>query len=76
MEELGIRKDRIGWIDCVKGLAILLIVAGHCGIGIIAEGMVAKFIYGFHVPISFIISGYLYNDKKNNCMSPWDYIKK
>ena len=50
------QKSRIPWIDYSKALLIYLMVVGHCG----ASGLFSQFIYAFHIPAFFIISGYLY----------------
>ena len=50
--------QRINWIDCWKGVAIVTVVAGH-----ILDIKVAKYIYWFHMPLFFFISGYLYKEK-------------
>ena len=49
---------RITWIDCWKGIAIAIVVAGH-----ILDLKVAKYIFWFHMPLFFFISGYLYKEK-------------
>lgn len=54
-------KIRIQWIDIAKGLGIILVIIGHSG----APDIIRKYIYGFHMPLFFIISGYLYNTPKN-----------
>ncbi len=56
---------RIGWIDALKGFTILLVLLGHNNPPFI------KYIYGFHMPLFFIISGYLYHDYKVS-----DHIEK
>lgn len=43
------------WIDVVKGLGILLVVAGHIFIG-----DVSRLIYVFHMPLFFIVGGMLF----------------
>lgn len=49
----SVRENRLEWIDWMKALGIYLIVLGHFySIG-------EKFIYVFHVPLFFIISGFL-----------------
>ncbi|MGV0103518.1 Acyltransferase 3 [Nostoc sp. DSM 114160] len=48
---------RIEWIDCWKGLAIITVVVGHI------VNPVSKYIYWFHMPLFFFISGYLYREK-------------
>ena len=53
MPETRVRDNRIEWIDWMKALGIYLIVLGHFySIG-------EKFIYVFHVPLFFVISGFL-----------------
>ena len=46
--------DRDLCIDILKGLGIILMVAGHCG------APFTNFIYLFHMPIFFLASGYFY----------------
>ncbi len=50
--------QKINWIDCCKGIAIVTVVAGH-----ILDSKIAKYIYWFHMPLFFFISGYLYKEK-------------
>lgn len=63
---------RIPWIDDLKGLAIVLIVAGH--VVATLENMttgecqamfrgVFKFIYSFHVPLWFVIAGMTFSNR-------------
>lgn len=50
-------KDRIDWIDNLKAIGIYLMVLGH------HETMsndVVKYIYSFHMPLFFFISGFLF----------------
>ena len=47
--------NRIDWIDVAKGLAIILVVAGHAGFPILVEGA----IYSFHMPLFFMTSGFV-----------------
>ncbi|MEH1801566.1 MAG: acyltransferase family protein [Nostoc sp.] len=49
--------QRIVWIDSWKGIAIILVVVGH-----IVEP-VSKYIFWFHMPLFFFMSGYLYRNK-------------
>ena len=52
-------KERIGYLDAAKALAILLVILGHCPMDEL--GMCGKYlhrlIYSFHMPLFFIISG-------------------
>ena len=52
---------RIQWVDTSKGLGILLVIVGRCGIG----GIPLKWVYSFHLPLFFIISGYLFSYNEN-----------
>lgn len=60
-------KNRNFFIDIVKGLAIFLMLWGHCIQYCTAnsnvdffENYVFKFIYSFHMPLFMLISGYLF----------------
>ena len=62
---------RIDWIDCVKGLGILLVYIGHCYIPTVND-----FIYSFHMPLFFIVSGFLWDNSKYQQMSIRDFAEK
>lgn len=49
--------ERIDYLDIAKALGIIFVVIGHSGL------LVGKFIYLFHMPLFFFISGYFYKDK-------------
>lgn len=49
-------------IDSVKGIGILLVVLGHT-YGI--PDAMKLIIYSFHMPLFFIVSGYIYDPEKN-----------
>ena len=53
--------NRIQWIDIAKGLGIILIILGHTS----NNAILSKYIYCFHVPLFFLISGYLYTKRDN-----------
>lgn len=59
------KNNRNNYIDWLKGVAIILVVLGHCWL---VEYRIFWFIYRFHMPLFFCISGYLFN-KKNNYKS-------
>lgn len=64
---------RINWIDSIKGFGIILVVLGHTfGINI----HLYKFIYSFHMPLFFILSGYLWNYQKYRVCSFKDILLK
>ncbi len=59
-------KERIHYLDIAKGISMIAIVAGHLG-----NGPINQFVFTFHVPIFFLLSGYF--------MKPMDdipFIKK
>lgn len=45
---------RVDYLDMVKGIGIILVVAGHCGY--LAKDALTV-IYSFHMPLFFIVSG-------------------
>ena len=53
-------KERIVWLDYGKAIAIYLVVLAHTALYKPAEG----FIYTFHMPFFFFMSGYLFNYAK------------
>lgn len=60
-------RPRIAWIDIAKGIAILLVVIGHCipdaasstGISVPAYRWLHHVIYSFHMPLFFFLAGYM-----------------
>lgn len=55
-------KGRIKYIDFVKGIGIFLVIIGH----IFIDSTIAIYIYMFHMPLFFIISGFLDSGQKEN----------
>lgn len=53
-------QNRIEWIDIAKGLSIFLVVIGHTGI----PKLFSDWIWSFHMPFFFLVSGLLYNSTK------------
>lgn len=55
-------KDRIDWIDTLRGLGMFLVVWGHCYIN---HSTIRKYLYSFHMPLFFFVSGltFSYSDK-------------
>ncbi|HCC6422697.1 acyltransferase family protein [Klebsiella pneumoniae] len=50
--------SRFDWVDTLKGIGIILVVAGH-----IFGSYISGFIYLFHMPLFFFLAGYLYSPK-------------
>jgi fucose 4-O-acetylase-like acetyltransferase len=46
---------RLDWVDTAKGIGILLVVIAHAW----TRGAVRDFIYAFHMPLFFLLSGYM-----------------
>lgn len=57
---MSLEHDRIDYIDILRGIGILLMVMGHTNS---FGGYFDKFIHAFHVPMFFLISGYLFKAK-------------
>lgn len=49
------KKQRLDWIDAARGWGIVLVILAHAAI----PTKLASYIYSFHVPLFFIISGFL-----------------
>jgi len=58
------------WVDIAKGIAIIAVVFGHSG-----DSHLIHYIYWFHMPLFFIISGYLFEPIKTTKQLP-SLIKK
>lgn len=60
MTEVIQRKNnvRIEYIDALRGFGIVLMIAGHVGLGQIFD----IYIHSFHMPLFFFISGFLFNE--------------
>lgn len=66
MEKKGLIK-RIKWVDIAKGLAIFAMIIGHeC-----PKQPVIGFIFSFHMPLFFILSGYT-----SGAVTNWKSFKK
>ncbi len=50
-------KEHSAYWDIVKGLAIIAVVMGHCGIQ-------PAFVYLFHLAVFFFVTGYFYNETR------------
>lgn len=66
--------DRVEWIDCAKGIGILLVVIGHMNVINNLDSLIRGLIFSFHMPLFFILSGYTsryssdFGDYKNKCI--------
>ena len=60
-------ENRIKWLDIAKGIGIISVFLGH---SIFSDEMWRIWIYSFHMPLFFFLSGITYNETK------YDNIKK
>ena len=74
MEQTNENKREIG-IDVLKGLGIIFVMIGHI-VGVSYFGDIYTYIYSFHMPLFFFISGYLKYKKIGNKISVLENIKK
>ena len=51
--------SRVAYLDIAKGLGIIFVVWAH------AKGPFSGYMYLFHMPLFFLISGYLYSENKS-----------
>ena len=73
---IALNKDRLIYLDVLRGIAIILIVIGHMERGLVEGGVTTakyveildKLIYAIHLPMLFILSGiveFKFNSSKN-----------
>lgn len=55
----GREKKRIDYIDIMKGIGILSVIAGHFG-----DDLIERVVFTYHLPLFFLISGYFMSVKK------------
>jgi fucose 4-O-acetylase-like acetyltransferase len=75
------KRERIAAYDIARGIAIILVVYGHCLRGLTASGLVSQesplqvsdyTIYTFHMPLFFVISGFFFRrDAAGNHRARW-----
>ena len=59
-------QKRLDYLDIAKGIGILLVIIGHCQIGncqISMLGNIHSYLYSFHMPLFFFISGVCFSNK-------------
>ena len=52
--------SRISWIDMAKGYGTILVIYAHLG-----QGSLWTWMYSFHLPLFFFLSGYVFSTKHN-----------
>ncbi len=64
-------KERIEWIDILRGIAMFFVVLGHAFVS--KTNSIRNYIYSFHMPLFFFISGLT---TKRKDISFKEYLKK
>jgi len=64
----GTETNRVAWADILKGLGILAVVWGHAG------SKTSFYMFWFHMPLFFFISGYLYRFRPHQTW--YSYVRK
>ena len=54
------QNKRIAWIDVAKGIGMLLVIFAHCFSNVAGEVIPRAFLYSFHMPLFFILSGFTF----------------
>ena len=66
-----VKNERINYLDIAKGIAILLVILGH----IYSENPVKVWLYSFHLPLFFFISGCLLSLRSLDNIDTFKIIK-
>ena len=64
----AVTNKRIDYFDIAKGLAMFCVIAGHMGVI-----QVNAFVFSFHMPLFFLISGYFF---RNDSTKVWRNTKR
>ncbi len=67
---LIMKEKRLDYIDIAKGLGMLAIIWGH----IMESGATNVFVYSFHIPLFFFISGVVF--RKDKYITFWSFMKR
>lgn len=71
MADVKYSNERIEWIDIAKGIGMIFVVFGHTGLPI----HISSWIYSFHMPLFFLISGMLFNVANRSTLSELIHIR-
>lgn len=59
--------QRLKWVDIAKGMGIIFVVIGHSE----SSTVIPHYLFWFHMPLFFIISGFLYNAYYSSNLLNW-----
>lgn len=54
---------RVEWIDALRGIGMFLVLLGHSSL---TGSVISKYIYSFHMPLFFFISGIVFNERETS----------
>ena len=74
MNKIELKDNRIHYIDILKGIGIIFVILGHLQSYIPKSLLI--YIYSFHMPLFFWISGFLYKEKYETMSTKSYLIKK
>ena len=55
------KHSRLHYIDIAKGMAMLLVIIGHCSY---SEKILVGWLYSFHMPLFFALSGFTFRPQR------------
>ena len=58
-------KERLLYLDALKGIAIILVIIGH---GPMIDERIHNFIWAFHMPLFFCIAGYTFHKNEDSLL--------
>jgi fucose 4-O-acetylase-like acetyltransferase len=67
-----LQKERIVWIDQLKGIAFFFVILGHLDI----NSTLLSWICSFHMPLFFFVTGFNLKTDKLAQTKPLDYLKR
>lgn len=60
MEECIKEKERLDYMDIAKGFGIICVIIGH-----MENSAINRFVFSFHMPLFFLISGYFLSERRS-----------
>lgn len=72
MMDNSLTSKRVGWIDALRAFAIILVIIGHA---YNVPRLLKSTIYGFHMPLFFFLTGYLFHWEKYEDLTVFIRVK-
>lgn len=74
-QQTGVQHTYLPWVDTTRGIGVLLVIIGHMLYGSPDFDPLNQFIYSFHVPLFFVISGYVHTRNENKSVRCLIWLK-